>query len=207
MMRLVRVERLEELLLAVAALVAGLRAEAPLAATAIDEWLEAVERELTVQRLPASASFAALRARLSSVQRGLRLPGLQLTRAPTPRNWRQIGTSAILDEATQTLSSLIAPDRAAIADASNALRQAVELGRVRERVGGRSLPWQDPEALWSALLTDQDLTVFVTRAASVVGEPDARTLLARAATVEPEPALPARTARPAHKRLERVSRG
>jgi hypothetical protein len=207
MMRLAYVERVEELLLAVAALVARLRAEEPLAATAIDEWLGAVEREFTVQRLPASASFAALRARLSSVERGLRLPGLQLTRAPTPRNWRQIGTAAILDEATQTLSSLIAPDRAAIADASNALRQAVELGRVRERVGGRPLPWQDPGALWSALLTDQDLTVFVTRAASVVGEPDARILLERAATIEPEPAPPARTAPPAHRRLERISRG
>ncbi len=184
-MRLAIVERLEELLLAVPALVARLRAEDPRAGEQIDEWLGAVERQLAAQRLPASASFATLRARLTSVGHGLRLPGLQLTRAPTPRNWRLVGTSAILDEATQKLSALIAPAQAAITDASAALRQGVELGHIRERVGGPALPWRDPDALWGALLHDQDLTVFVTRAASVVGESDARTLLARAAADEP----------------------
>ncbi|HSZ69427.1 MAG TPA: hypothetical protein VK756_03610 [Solirubrobacteraceae bacterium] len=190
-MRLASVERFEELLLAVPELVAGLRAEDALAAGPIDEWLAEVERQLSALRLPASATFATLRGRLWSVGRGLRLPGLQLTRAPTARNWRRVGTSAILDEATQTLSALLAPSRAAIADVSDALRQAVELGRIRERVGGPALPWHDPEALWGALLTDQDLTVFVTRAASVLGEPDARTLLARAAAQEPEAQPPA----------------
>jgi hypothetical protein len=187
-MRLASLERLEELLLAVPALVNGLLAEDPLAAEQIDGWLQAVEQQLAAQQLPASATFATLRARLASVGRGLRLPGLQLARAPTARNWRQVGSSAILDEATQTLTTLVAPTRAAVADATNALRQAVELGRIREQLGGLALPWHAPEALWGALLTDQDLTVFVTRAASVVGDTDARTLLARAAAGELEPA-------------------
>jgi hypothetical protein len=187
-MRLAYLERLEELLRAVPALVDGLLAENALAGELIAEWLQTVEERLTAQQLPASATFATLRARLDSVGRGLRLPGLQLTRAPTVRNWRHIGTSAILDEATQTLTTLLAPSRAAVADAGNAVRQAVELGRIRERLGGTALPWHAPEELWGALLTDPDLTVFVTRAASVVGDADARTLLARAAAGELEPA-------------------
>jgi hypothetical protein len=187
-MRLAPLERLEELLLAVPALVDELLAEGPLAAERIDGWLQEVEQQLAAQQLPASATFATLRARLASVGRGLRLPGLQLTRAPTARNWRQVGVCAILDEATQTLATLVAPSRAAVADATNAVRQAVELGRIREQVGGTALPWHAPEQLWGALLTDPDLTVFVTRAASVVGDPDARTLLTRAAAGEPEPA-------------------
>ncbi len=180
-MRLATVERLEELLLDVPALVQQLRVEDARAAEHVDEWLGAVEQQLAAQRLPASASFAALRARLTSVGRGLRLPGLQLTRASTPRTWRHVGTSAILDEATQKLSALLAPSQAAIADATAALRQGVELGRIRERVGGPGLPWHDPDALWGALMRDQDLTVCVTRAAGVVGESDALALLARAA--------------------------
>jgi hypothetical protein len=181
-MRLATVERLDELLLAVPGLVNGLIAEEPLANERIAAWLEAVERQLSALRLPASATFATLRARLWSVTRGLRLPGLQLVKAPSARNWRQVGTSAILDEATQTLNALVAPGRGAVADASNILRQAVELGRVRERVAGQSLPWHSPEALWDALLHDQDLTAFVTRAVSLLGEPDAQTLLARIAS-------------------------
>ncbi len=180
-MRLAYVERLDELLLAVPALVDALLSEDPRASERIAVWLHDVERQLAAQQLPASATFATLRARLWSVGRGLRLPGLQLVKAPNARNWRRIGTSAILDEAAQTLNTIVAPSRATMLDAANALRQAVELGRIREQAGGPELPWQDPEELWSALLIDQDLTLFITRATGVLGEPDARTLLARAA--------------------------
>jgi len=184
-MRLACVERLDELLLAVPALVRGLLGEDPLAGERIATWLQEVEQQLAAQQLPASATFATLRARLWSVRRGLRLPGLQLVKAPTARNWRQIGTSAILDEAAQMLNALVAPSRNTVLDAANALRQAVELGRIREQVGGPALPWRSPDDLWAALLTDQDLTVFITRAVSALGEPDARTLLARAVAAAP----------------------
>jgi hypothetical protein len=187
MMRLVYVERLEALLMKVPALVDTLLAEDPRAAGEIEDWLRAVEQQLAAQQLSASASFATLRMRLRSVERGQRLPGLQITKAPSARNWRRIGTSAILDEATQMLNGLVAPGRAMVADATSALRQAVELGRIREQVGGQVLPWGSPDELWFTLLTDQDLTVFVTRAASVVGELDAQTLLARAVTAEGRP--------------------
>jgi hypothetical protein len=187
MMRLVYVERLEALLLGVPALVDTLLAEDPRAAGQIEDWLRAVEQQLAAQQRSASASFATLRARLRSVARGQRLPGLQLTKAPSARSWRQIGTSAILDEATQTLNGLVAPSRAMVADAASALRQAVELGRIREQVGGQVLPWSSPDELWFTLLTDQDLAVLLTRAASVVGELDAQTLLARAVTAAGEP--------------------
>jgi hypothetical protein len=187
MMRLAYVERLGELLLAVPALADTLIAEDPRAPEQITSWLEAVEQQLAAQDLPTSASFASLRTRLWSVGHGLRLPALQITKTSSARNWRRVGTSAILDEATQMLNNLVAPERAMVAEASGALRQAVELGRIREHVGGHSLPWHAPDELWFALLTDPDLMVFVTRAASAVGEVDAQTLLGRAAAAGAHP--------------------
>jgi hypothetical protein len=187
MMRLAYIERLDELLLAVPALVDALLVEDPSAAERIASWLGMVEEQLAAQQLPASASFAALRTRLWSVGHGLRLPGMQLTKTPSARNWRRVGTSAILDEATQMLNTVVAPNRAMVADAANALCQAVELGRIREQVGGQSLPWHVADELWFALLTDRDLTAFVTRAASAVGEADAQTLLGRAAAAAAQP--------------------
>lgn len=178
-MRLAAVERLDELLLDVPALVDGLQRNDPLAAERLGEWLLAVERRLTDLRLPAAAGFAALRARLWSVGRGLRLPGLTLSRTPAAGTWRQVGACAILDEARQTLESLVAPSRAAIEEARAALRQALELGRIREQIGGPALPWGTPEELWSALLSDGDLTVLATRAAGLLGAADAQALLAR----------------------------
>jgi hypothetical protein len=180
--RLATVERLDQRLLAVPSLVESLIAGETLAIEQIADWLKAVEHQLTALQLPAAATFATLRARLWAVTRGLRLPGLQLTKAPSARNWRQVGASAILDEARQTLDALVAAPRAAVMDADNILRQAVELGRVRERIAGQSLPWYAPEELWSALMHDQDLTAFATRAVSLLGEADARTLLARVAS-------------------------
>jgi hypothetical protein len=197
MMRLACVERLDELLLAVPELVEGLLVEDPVAGERIATWLQEVEQQLATQQLPASATFATLRARLWSVRRGLRLPGLALAKAPTARNWRQVGTSAILDEATQTLNALVAPGRNAVLDAANAMRQAVELGRLREQVGGPVLPWHAPDELWSALLTDQDLTVLITGAVSVLGESDARTLLARAVAAAQGPTATSMATAPA----------
>jgi hypothetical protein len=185
-MRLAAVERLDELLLTVPGLVDNLLGDDPLTGERIAEWLLEIERQLTALGMPAAASFASLRGRLWSVGRGLRLPGLQLTKTQSARNWRQVGVSAILDEATRTLEGLLAPSRAAVEEARAALRQAIELGRIREQLGGRSLPWRYPSELWSALLGDGDLTVLATRAAGLIGEVDARTLLEREALEDSE---------------------
>jgi hypothetical protein len=185
--RLDAVEYLDGLLLAVPALVNGLQGDDPQGAERTVEWLQSVERRLTEQEHPAAASFAALRARLWSVGRGLRLPGLALSNTRSARTWRQIGASAILDEATQTLGALVAPSRAAVDEARAALRQALELGGIREQMGGPTLPWHAPAELWGALLGDSDLAVLATRAASLLGQADAQALLAQEAPANSHP--------------------
>jgi len=194
-LRIVNVEEIERLLLAVPGLVDRLeRKDAELDLHA-REWLVSLEAALQANRLPVASTIASLRCQIKAAQQGSVLPGIRISGRLTPRRAVRAVVAESLAAASSAVLETIAKDRSRIDEAERMMRQLVARGGSRGLVS--VIP---PDALdhgaklgaaWRNLRDDEELGQVAIHVEGLVGPHDSLILLDRCSTADHGPeALP-----------------
>ena len=175
-MRLSALEDLDVLQLCVPALVDGYDAGEAGFAEGVKSWLAAVEQKLALQRLPAAAGVAGLRAMLIAASDGVAPEGLSISGRVTPRKLRDAVAARVLDQAEKLVVEATRASAGQIAEAERFVRQMVAVARHKGY-----LPVNDAAAItWSRCETDPELAPVAVHVVGLVGSEDAVTLFSRA---------------------------
>jgi hypothetical protein len=174
-MRLAALEELDVLQLCVPAMVDAYDAGDLAFPDAVKSWLVAVEQKLALQRLPAAAGVAALRATLIAASHGVLPEGMSGGARTTPRKLHGAVAARVLRQAEELV---VEATRVAAGQVAEADRFARQMAAAASRKG-LAASAGTPDSIWSRCEADPELAPVAAHVAGLVGAADAIVLFQR----------------------------
>ena len=140
----------------------------------VKRWIHDAEGILTMGRLPAVASLAALRGTLIAAEDGTVPAGITFSGRATPRKIRDAIAADVLRRADELMVNATSNAAAQFAEADRLIRQLLPVAIKKGLIGSSAT------ASWSSIETDPDLGAIATHVIGLVGRADALVLLGRA---------------------------
>lgn len=181
MLRIVQLEEIQNHRLSLPALVTRVVKRESNALEAAEAWIEAAERMLLANRLPAAASLATHRLSLKAGADGVLPVGLTAPPDTPRRSLRFLAAGESLRRTAELLHEAVARDELRFADAEGYARQLVVVGRAKQLPAFVETP-HVVMAVWQAMLGDSDLVSGALRIQGLTGPQDALVVLDRAMT-------------------------
>ena len=183
MLRIVNLEEVEGLLLALPAIVQVQESGSGDFPDRVDAWLVQLEKVLAANRLFQAGSIAALRSAAVAATTGSVPLGLQMRGTPTQRRFLFMVASHVLQRASEIASGLVAENKPRLADGERVAQQLVAVAHARGLVTPRQAGIDNTHylrALRRSLAASQDLESAVVHLEGLVGVHDSLVLIDRA---------------------------
>jgi hypothetical protein len=185
-LRIVNLEEIEGLLLALPNLVKVQETGGGDFPERVATWLEQLEKVLAANRLVQAASIAALRSAAAAAATGSIPVGLQMRGAQTHRRFVFMVASHLLQRACDIASAVVAENKPRLAEGERVAHQLVAVACSRDLLIPRQAGADNTQYLRSlrrGLAASQDLENAVVHLEGLVGAHDALILLDRAVAV------------------------
>lgn len=187
MLRLVQLEEIEGLLLALPGLVRLQERRSPDFVAAVAAWLGALEQAFAANRLPLSGEVAAIRSSLVTAEQGAIPSGVTFRGQPTKSRVLSALGSSSLQSAAALASGFAREQRPRFAEAEALTRQMIAVARHRSLVPAEPAglaPTAYLRLVRQAMASSPELESAVVRVEGLVGPQDALILLDRGLTVD-----------------------
>jgi hypothetical protein len=182
-LRIVNLEEIEGLLLALPDIVKVQEKGGGEFPERVATWLEQLEKVLAANRLFQTGSIAALRSAAVAAATGSIPGGLQMRGAPTHRRFVVMVASHLLQRACDIASAVVAENKPRLAEGERVAQQLVAVAASRGLIMPREAGVDNTQylrALRHGLAASQDLASAVAHLEGLVGAHDTLVLLDRA---------------------------